>query len=131
MLTRVLPAVMLVLVLPFALPLHAADVAGHWQFVLQTDGGPREAPVELHLLAAGHGLPISGDHLAAALENFARAFTPPQDGRYVREPAVADERGVVHLPPPVADPVGAAMRTAGGVAAVVALMATIGRARRH
>ncbi len=49
MLTRVFPAVMLALVLPFTPPLHAADVAGHGQFVLQTDGGPREAPVELAL----------------------------------------------------------------------------------
>lgn len=91
----------------------------------------RLAALRPHLLAAGHGLPMSGDHLADALENFARAFTPPQDGRYVREPAVADQRGVVHLPPPVADPVGAAMRMAGGAAAVVALIAAIGRARRH
>lgn len=89
------------------------------------------AALRPRFVAAGHGLPMSGDHVADALEGFAREFTPPRDGRYVREPAVADERGVVHLPPPVADPVGSAMRTIGGVAAVGALIMTIGSARRR
>ncbi len=47
MLTRLLPALTLAILIPTATPLDAAGVAGKWQFVLQTDGGPREAAVEL------------------------------------------------------------------------------------
>jgi len=41
------------------------------------------------------------------LEDLARNFGHymPVDGRYVRQPAVADETGVVSLPPAVTDPV--------------------------
>ncbi|MEP6923843.1 MAG: MBL fold metallo-hydrolase [Pyrinomonadaceae bacterium] len=57
------------------------------------------------VIAAGHGLPIS-ENAAEQLEIFARNFAPPAHGRYVRAPALTNERGIVALPPPVADPVG-------------------------
>jgi hypothetical protein len=41
------------------------------------------------------------------LRRLARDFdriAVPRRGRYVRQPALADERGVVSLPPPVPDP---------------------------
>ncbi|MDQ3585530.1 MAG: MBL fold metallo-hydrolase [Acidobacteriota bacterium] len=71
------------------------------------------------VIAAGHGLPIT-DQAAAQLERFARNFTPPADGRYVRQPARADETGVIALPPPVSDPVpkliaGATLAVAAGL----------------
>ena len=46
---RALVAVTLIALLGAVHSLAAADVAGKWQFVLQTDGGPREAAVELKL----------------------------------------------------------------------------------
>lgn len=56
-------------------------------------------------VAAGHGLPIKGAETARRLKEFAENFAPPPKGRYVNEPAVADENGIVALPPPVADPI--------------------------
>lgn len=60
-------------------------------------------------VAAGHGHPIKGPSTAERFRAFARNFTPPAQGRYVRQPARFDETGVVALPPPVSDPVGKAL----------------------
>jgi glyoxylase-like metal-dependent hydrolase (beta-lactamase superfamily II) len=56
--------------------------------------------------ATGHGIPMFGTQLHSELESLARYFDDeiPSHGRYVNQPAVADERGVVRLPPPVFDP---------------------------
>jgi len=50
------------------------------------------------IIAAGHGHPMhhAGEQLAA----LAARFPVPAHGRYVREPALADESGVTYLPPP-------------------------------
>ena len=56
------------------------------------------------VVAAGHGQPIK-ENTAERLKEFAENFTPPAHGRYVNQPAIADESGVVSVPPPVADPV--------------------------
>jgi glyoxylase-like metal-dependent hydrolase (beta-lactamase superfamily II) len=72
------------------------------------------------VVATGHGQPISGRTAAARLEKFARDFKPPKDGRYVREPARADETGITHVPPPVADPLP---KIAAGVAIASAAVA--------
>jgi glyoxylase-like metal-dependent hydrolase (beta-lactamase superfamily II) len=56
--------------------------------------------------ATGHGAPMRGermrDQLDALVQHWEQAV--PRHGRYVREPAIVDEQGVRHLPPPVADP---------------------------
>jgi glyoxylase-like metal-dependent hydrolase (beta-lactamase superfamily II) len=62
------------------------------------------AALEPKVLAAGHGLAMEGDHIAAELHHFTESFTPPRRGRYVSSPPVADEGGVEELPPPVHDP---------------------------
>lgn len=67
------------------------------------------AELEPNAVAAGHGQPISGADTVERLKNFARNFTAPVRGRYVHQPAIADETGVVALPPPVADPVRQAL----------------------
>jgi len=82
-------------------------------------------------IAAGHGLPMSGDYVADALQAFAADFTPPSHGRYVRQPARADDRGVIAIPPPVADPVGSTLRAVAASTAIAALMITIARARQR
>ena len=58
------------------------------------------------IAATGHGIPMSGAALHNELEALARYFDDviPAHGRYVDQPAVADERGVVRVPPRVFDP---------------------------
>lgn len=58
-------------------------------------------------VATGHGPPMEGEEMLQGLRRLARDFdriAVPPKGRYVREPALADESGVVSLPPPVPDP---------------------------
>ncbi|MCU1384134.1 MAG: beta-lactamase domain protein [Acidobacteria bacterium] len=104
---------------------------------LTTDWGAARSSVERlaalrpTAIAAGHGLPITGEAAASELERFAEQFTPPSDGRYVREPARTGERGVISLPPPVADPVGAAIRGGAIAAAVTGVVLTVGHQRRR
>ena len=65
----------------------------------------RLADLEPVVLACGHGIPLKGGEVAGDLGIFARHFSPPKHGRYVREPAETDERGVDALPPKPADPI--------------------------
>jgi glyoxylase-like metal-dependent hydrolase (beta-lactamase superfamily II) len=71
----------------------------------------------------GHGLAVANPRLAHDLHLLADRFDEiavPPDGRYVRQPAWADENGTVYVPPPVPDPapkiVGALALAALGVA---------------
>jgi glyoxylase-like metal-dependent hydrolase (beta-lactamase superfamily II) len=53
------------------------------------------------IVATGHGRPMQGAAIADELTHLARDFdrrARPSQGRYVREPAVTDEYGVVSLP---------------------------------
>ncbi len=63
------------------------------------------AGLEPTTLACGHGIPMTGGEVAGDLERFARHFSRPPHGRYVKEPARTDERGVDSLPPKPSDPV--------------------------
>ncbi|MFB3816876.1 MAG: MBL fold metallo-hydrolase [Candidatus Methylomirabilales bacterium] len=59
------------------------------------------------LAATGHGIPMRGEPLSAGLEALLQGWerlAVPRQGRYVREPAITNEQGVVRLPPPVPDP---------------------------
>jgi glyoxylase-like metal-dependent hydrolase (beta-lactamase superfamily II) len=65
------------------------------------------AALEPWRVATGHGRPLEGEEMLEGLRRLARDFdrlAVPTRGRYVRQPAVADEGGVVSLPPPVPDP---------------------------
>ncbi|HVK08611.1 MAG TPA: MBL fold metallo-hydrolase [Gemmataceae bacterium] len=60
--------------------------------------------------ATGHGIPMAGGELRRQLDDLAAHFREravPADGRYVRRPAVTDERGVRFIPLPVSDQRGA------------------------
>jgi glyoxylase-like metal-dependent hydrolase (beta-lactamase superfamily II) len=89
------------------------------------------AALEPEVAVTGHGLPLRGEALRASLHDLARNFDQvarPRDGRYVREPAIADESGTYFLPPPVPDPVS---KVALGVAvAAVGALALGAFARR-
>jgi glyoxylase-like metal-dependent hydrolase (beta-lactamase superfamily II) len=61
------------------------------------------ASLRPYTVACGHGIPMSGPHVAGALQAFAEDFVAPLHGRYVPEPAVANENGIVSVPPPVPD----------------------------
>ena len=78
------------------------------------------AALEPAIAATGHGIPWSGPQMLQELEELARRFDElaiPRQGRYVREPAVMNADGVVHLPPPVADPLPKILAAAAIVAA--------------
>ena len=67
----------------------------------------RLADLEPAVYATGHGLPLSGPEATEALHNLAFDFdywARPATGRYAHQPALADERGLVSVPPPVPNP---------------------------
>lgn len=62
------------------------------------------AALDPEVAATGHGKPMRGIELRNALNNLSKHFEAvavPAQGRYVNEPAVTDENGVVSVPPPV------------------------------
>jgi glyoxylase-like metal-dependent hydrolase (beta-lactamase superfamily II) len=64
----------------------------------------RLAALHPRTIASGHGAPLSGDGVADDLIALARDFEErarPKHGRYVAQPALTDEHGIVSLPPPV------------------------------
>jgi glyoxylase-like metal-dependent hydrolase (beta-lactamase superfamily II) len=73
-------------------------------------------------VAVGHGFPLSRLDLPSRLRRFAAEFEPPKKGRYVRQPALADETGVTFIPPPVPDitpAVVGGLAVLGGIAGAV------------
>jgi len=85
------------------------------------------AALEPETLVTGHGRPMYGGDMRRQLRDLADRFDVymPASGRYIPYPAVADERGVVHVPPrPGMAISGAAIAVGVGAAAVgVGLMA--------
>jgi glyoxylase-like metal-dependent hydrolase (beta-lactamase superfamily II) len=54
------------------------------------------------IAATGHGLPMEGEQLIRQLEDLVKDFwsvAVPHTGRYVHQPAIADEQGVLSVPP--------------------------------
>ena len=64
------------------------------------------AAYEPELLATGHGVPMRGQEMRDQLETLAREFARhiPDRGRYVWQPATADESGPLTVPPAVPTP---------------------------
>jgi glyoxylase-like metal-dependent hydrolase (beta-lactamase superfamily II) len=87
------------------------------------------AMLQPEVLATGHGHPLAGGAMRRALDRLAERFddVAPATGRYVREPAVTNENGVVYVPPRVVGPANVAM----GVAAIAAGIALTAYARRR
>lgn len=81
--------------------------------------------------ATGHGVPLAGEAMLAALRNLALRFEQiavPDHGRYVDAPVLAGRSGTVYVPPRLGPPVGRWVLVAGLVALGVVLVA---RARRE
>lgn len=92
----------------------------------------RLAALEPLRVATGHGPPLEGREMLANLHELARNFerlAVPERGRYVRQPAVADERGVVAVPPPVSDPLPRVMLGIGLGIMVGAALLRSGKSR--
>jgi glyoxylase-like metal-dependent hydrolase (beta-lactamase superfamily II) len=73
------------------------------------------ADLRPNVTGCGHGMPMRDGALPERLKHFAKRFRPPRHGRYAAEAAVADEAGIVKLPPAPFDPVPLA--TAGALLA--------------
>jgi glyoxylase-like metal-dependent hydrolase (beta-lactamase superfamily II) len=62
----------------------------------------RLANLEPEIIATGHGKPMAGptvlDELHALVREFAKK-AKPSHGRYIDEPAIANESGVIYVPP--------------------------------
>ncbi len=86
------------------------------------------AELRPEVAATGHGPPMRGEELRRELDRLATHFGQymPADGRYVRRPAVADERGVVSVPPPVPDPLP---KVLAGLAVAGVALALLARSR--
>jgi glyoxylase-like metal-dependent hydrolase (beta-lactamase superfamily II) len=79
------------------------------------------AALDPEIVATGHGVPMFGQEMRNALHTLSRRFDTialPQHGRYVNEPAVADETGVLYIPP-------AAETTTGAIKAVAISVAVL------
>ena len=90
------------------------------------------AALEPSLAITGHGPPMVGESLVEGLHELARNFdhvAVPRHGRYVGRPAVADERGVVYVPPDVPHPVLLGAGAGAGVLAGMALASLLPRRR--
>lgn len=60
------------------------------------------AALDPEVIATGHGKPMQGEEMRLELNNLSRHFDQlavPAQGRYVNEPAITTERGVLYVPP--------------------------------
>ncbi len=90
------------------------------------------AALEPEVAATGHGIPIAGPSLRASLHELARDFdrrAVPVHGRYTREPAIADARGPLYIPPPDWSP-GPALAKGFAIGVAAGLVAAVVFGRR-
>jgi glyoxylase-like metal-dependent hydrolase (beta-lactamase superfamily II) len=83
-------------------------------------------------VVTGHGRPLEGPEMLEGLRQLARDFdrvAVPRQGRYVNHPAIADETGVVTVPPPVPDPLPRILLGVGLTLLAGALVRRAARAR--
>jgi glyoxylase-like metal-dependent hydrolase (beta-lactamase superfamily II) len=89
------------------------------------------ADLEPRVVAAGHGLAMTGENVAYQLREFTASFTPPRRGRYVASPPVAGEDGVEELPPPVPDPYARGAGALAGAFVAGLMLLVLARRRRR
>src|SRR5205807_9657269 len=89
------------------------------------------AELEPEVLATGHGRVLRGESMREQLHGLADHFDEvmPSGGRYVPYPAIADESGVVHVPPAV--PMTPTARATLGIGVVATGLAAMAFARRR
>jgi glyoxylase-like metal-dependent hydrolase (beta-lactamase superfamily II) len=92
------------------------------------------AALEPEVLATGHGRVMHGPQMRRQLRDLADRFESymPSSGRYIPYPAIADERGVVHVPPRSGIAIDRGTVAASvGVAAVGVGLIAMARRRAH
>ncbi|HEX2093681.1 MAG TPA: MBL fold metallo-hydrolase [Longimicrobiaceae bacterium] len=92
------------------------------------------AALEPEVAATGHGLPLRGEKMRAALHRLASGFDElavPEHGRYVGTPAVADRSGVVSVPPQTTDDAGRLLLGLGVAVLAGVALATVLRGNRR
>jgi glyoxylase-like metal-dependent hydrolase (beta-lactamase superfamily II) len=95
------------------------------------DSVRRLAALAPSTIVGGHGQPMTGDAMRERLYVLAEHFDAierPRFGRYATQPAIADESGVVLLPP---DPLPKVLAGLGAIAAMAGLMWTARAATRR
>lgn len=91
------------------------------------------AALDPETAATGHGKSMCGEELRGALKHLSTHFKTvalPAEGRYVNEPAVTNEQGVIFLPP-VTEKMTSLAKILGLSLAVVSLALIIYRQTRH
>jgi glyoxylase-like metal-dependent hydrolase (beta-lactamase superfamily II) len=81
------------------------------------------AALDPEIVATGHGVPMFGQEMRNSLHRLSRRFDElalPSSGRYVNEPAVTDETGVLYVPPSQ-ETIPSAVKVVGLSLAVVSL----------
>jgi glyoxylase-like metal-dependent hydrolase (beta-lactamase superfamily II) len=74
------------------------------------------AALQPKVAATGHGKPMRGDELRDGLLTLSQHFSEvalPNQGRYLKEPAVPDANGFIYIPEPVYDNTALAWKAAG------------------
>jgi glyoxylase-like metal-dependent hydrolase (beta-lactamase superfamily II) len=81
------------------------------------------AALDPETVATGHGVPMLGQEMRNSLHRLSRRFDElavPAAGRYTNEPAVADETGVLYVPPSV-ETIPSAVKVVGISLAVLSI----------
>ena len=81
------------------------------------------AALDAEIVASGHGKPMRGEEMRMELNNLSRHFDKlavPAFGRYVNEPALSNENGLVSVPPPV-ESMPMAIKTVGVALGLLAI----------
>jgi hypothetical protein len=82
------------------------------------------AALDPQIIATGHGEPMQGEQMQLALQRLSTRFdklAQPAHGRYVNEPAITDETGVVYLPPAVESDYSTTLKVVGISLAVLSI----------
>ena len=90
------------------------------------------ARLEPEVAATGHGIAMHGEELRRQLAAFVPRFDAlarPSTGRYVRQPATANGRGVTSVPPPLVRPWLKGLAAVGVAIGVLALL--VGRKKNR
>lgn len=81
------------------------------------------AALDPEIVASGHGKPMQGEEMRLELNNLSRHFDKlavPAYGRYVNEPALSNENGLVSIPPAI-ETMPIAVKTAGVALGLLAI----------
>lgn len=91
------------------------------------------AALDPEVAATGHGKVMQGEELRGALKNLSMHFKVvalPEEGRYVKEPAVTNEQGVMYIPP-ATEKMNRLAKVVGISIAVVSIALIVYQQARH